>query len=54
MQLNDDTTAEELTVPLQNIGITVSRGVVLKGQHLLGWSSCGTAYCKLIRQLNKE
>lgn len=54
MQLNDETTAKELVLLLQNMEITVSRSTVLKGRHFLGWSTHGAAYCQLIRVQNKE
>ena len=52
MQLNDKTTAKELTYLLQNNGITVSRSVVLKGRHVLGWLSRRATYCQVIRGQN--
>ena len=54
MQLNDETTAKELVLLLQNMGINISRSAILKGRHFLGWSPRGVAYCQLIREQNKE
>lgn len=52
MQRDDETTAKELVVTLRANGITLSTTTARKGQHLLGWTRHGTAYCQLIRAPN--
>ena len=51
MAQDDETTAQELVTALQTTGISVSTFTALKGHRLFGR---GTAYCQLIRALNRE
>lgn len=53
MQNDDETTAKELVSTLKEHGIPMSRTTALKGQRLLGWTRRGTAYCQLIRAVNR-
>ena len=50
---DDETTAKQLCTKLSDVGILISERTVLKGRHLLGWTSQGTAYCQLIQEQNK-
>ena len=54
MQADDETTALELVENLQGLGISMSRHSVLKGHWSMGWSHQGSAYCQLIRDVNKH
>ena len=54
MQADDETTARELEVKLQGLGISMSRCTILKGCRSLDWSHRGSAYCQLIRDVNKQ
>ena len=55
MQEDDETTAREISVRLQQLHIShMSLRTILKGRKLLGWTFCGSAYCQLIRAQNKE
>ena len=54
MQADDETTARQLVVKLQGLGISMSKRTVLKGRRSLGWSHRGSAYCQLIRDVNKQ
>lgn len=45
---------KELVTALRSDGISLSMFTALKARKLLGWTSCGTAYCQLIRAPNRE
>ena len=51
---DDETTAAELVAKLQTTGVSVALSTALKGRHLLGWTSRGTAYCQMVRAQNRE
>lgn len=53
MMVNDETTAKELRILLQQHGMVVSLCTVLRGRRSLGWTFRGAAYCQLIRDANK-
>ena len=53
MQQDDETTADQLSFKLHDSGILMSKTTILKGRHLLGWTSRGAAYCQLIRMQNQ-
>lgn len=53
MMVNDETTAKELRILLQQHGMVVSLRTVLRGRRSLGWTFRGAAYCQLIRDANK-
>lgn len=54
MDTDDETTAREIQIKLQEMGAVLSKRTVLKGRKRLGWTSRGTAYCQLIRDVNKQ
>ncbi len=54
MQDNDETTGKELKKHLQVCGIKMSQRTILKGRKQLGWNFRGSAYCQLIRDVNKQ
>ena len=49
MQRDDETTGTEQVSTVNRGEVSVSTTIALKGQRLLGWTRCGTAYCQLIR-----
>ena len=53
MMENDETTAKELCIILQQHGVVISLCTILRGRKTLGWSFRGAAYCQLIRDVNK-
>ena len=53
MMVNDETTAKELKILLQQHGIVVLVRTILRGRRSLGWSFRGSAYYQLIRDVNK-
>lgn len=53
MQNNDETTGEQLKAVLKTLGYNVSTSTILKVRRDLGWSFKGSAYCQLIRDVNK-
>jgi hypothetical protein len=53
MRLNDETTAIQLHDILTHHGISVSIRTVLRSHQELGWTFRGSAYCQLIRDVNK-
>ena len=54
MQGDDETTAQELVVKLHDLGFLMSKRTVLAGRKILGWTHRGSAYCQLIRDVNKQ
>ena len=55
MQEDDETTAREISVQLQQLHIShMSLRTILKGRKLLGWTFHESAYCELICARNKE
>lgn len=54
MQEEDETTATQLQTKLANHGIYVSLATILRNRRLLGWVYRGSAYCQLIRNVNKR
>ena len=54
MQKDDETTASQLGALLQANGIMLSRSTILRCRRQLGWTYRGSAYCQLIREVNKE
>ena len=54
MQDDDETTAKEIKKALENLGKSISLTTILKGRKMLGWTFRGTAYCQMIRDVNKE
>jgi len=54
MQVDDETTATQLHRLLQQRGYNLSLRTVLRCRTLLGWTFRGSAYCQLIRDVNKQ
>lgn len=54
MQGNDETTAVQIQAYLERQGLTMSLSMILRGRRLLGWTYRGSAYCQLIRDVNKQ
>jgi transposase len=53
MSTDDETTATQLQQTLKNTGHTVSLSTILRHRTRLGWTFRGSAYCQLIRDVNK-
>ena len=54
MQEDDETTATQLQSRLATCGIYVSLATILRNRQQLGWVYRGSAYCQLIRTVNKQ
>ncbi len=54
MRLDDETTAHQLHALLKSKGFNLSLRTILRCRTSLGWTFRGSAYCQLIRQVNKE
>ena len=54
MEEDDETTATQLQAKLASDGVYVSLATILRNRRLLGWIYRGSAYCQLIRSVNKE
>lgn len=54
MCLDDETTATQLHELLTHYGIAISLRTVLCCREQLGWTFRGSAYCQLIRDVNKQ
>lgn len=54
MRANDETTATQLHELLLHNGISMCLRTVLRSRQQLGWTFRGSAYCQLIRNVNKE
>ena len=54
MNKDDETTGCELQKLLSKHGITVCASTALRWRQQLGWTSKGTSYCQMIREVNKE
>ena len=50
----DDETAEELHEVLHDKGHEVSVSTALRCRSALSWTVRGSAYCQMIREVNKE
>ncbi len=53
MQLNNETTTYQLHQLLVSKGFNISLRTVLRCRTSLGWTLRGSAYCQLIREVNK-
>ena len=53
MQTDDETTASQLHVILVQLGHRISLRTILRCRISLGWTFRGSAYCQLIRDVNK-
>ena len=54
MRLDDETTAYQLHALLNSKGYCLSLTTVLHYRTSLGWTFRGSAYCQLIREVNKQ
>ena len=54
MKRDDETTAHQLHVLLKSKGFNLSLRTVLRCRTTLGWTFRGSAYCQLIRDVNKQ
>ena len=54
MQKDDETTAVQLHGLLNEKGINLSLNTILRSRSKLGWTFRGSAYCQLIRPMNKD
>ena len=54
MQRDDETTAIQLHKLLVSRGYKISIQTVLRCRSSLGWTFRGSAYCQLIRDVNKQ
>ena len=53
MRLDDETTAVQLFALCNQNGINISLATILRARTILGWTFRGSAYCQLIRDINK-
>ena len=51
---DDETTAVQLYTILKHKGIDISLATILRARQSLGWTFRGSAYCQLIREVNKR
>ena len=54
MRQDDETTATQIYSFLVHNGVDVSLTTILRGRRTLGWTFRGSAYCQLIREVNKQ
>ena len=54
MEVDDETTAHQLHALLVSKGYNISLRTVLRCRTSLGWTFRGSAYCQLIREVNKQ
>ena len=54
MQRDDETIASQLHVLLVSLGHRLDLRTILRCRTLLGWTFRGSAYCQLIRDVNKQ
>ena len=54
MRKDDETTATHLSEILRQNRISISLRTVLRCREQLGWTFRGSAYCQLIRDVNKQ
>ena len=54
MRRDDETTASQLHVLLTGMGYTLNLRTILRCRTSLGWTFRGSAYCQLIRDVNKQ
>ena len=54
MHIDDETTAHQLHRLLQSRGYKISLLTVLRCRRSLGWTFRGSAYCQLVRNVNKQ
>ena len=54
MRADDETTATHIHHLLEQRGYNISLRTVLRCRSVLGWTFRGSAYCQLIRDVNKQ
>ena len=54
MRQDDETTASQLHVLLSSLGYHLDLHTILRCRTALGWTYRGSAYCQLIRDVNKQ
>ena len=54
MRRDDETTASQLHVLLTSLGYALNLRTILRCRTSLGWTFRGSAYCQLIRDVNKQ
>lgn len=54
MQSDDETTAQQLQRRLRQQGEVISLTTILRGRRKLGWTYHRSAYCQLLRDVNKQ
>lgn len=54
MRADDETTAHQLHALLNSKGFSLSLRTILRCRISLGWTFRGSAYCQLIREVNKQ
>ena len=54
MRRDDETTASQLHVLLTSLGYSLDLRTILRCRTSLGWTFRGSAYCQLIRDVNKQ
>ena len=54
MHIDDETTAHQLHRLLQSHGYKISLCIVLRCRRSLGWTFRDSAYCQLVRNVNKQ
>ena len=54
MKEDDETTATQLQSKLASHRIYVSLAIILRSRRMIGWIYRGSAYCQLIRSVNKQ
>lgn len=54
MQEDDETTATQLQAKLASYNVHVSLSTILRNRRQMGWVYRGSAYCQLIRNVNKQ
>ena len=54
MRENDETTAADLQRFFHQQGVEISLTTIQRGRRHLGWTFHGSAYCQLIRDVNKQ
>ena len=54
MHIDDETIAHQLQWLLQSRGYKISLRTVLRCRRSLGWTFRGSAYCQLVRNVNKQ
>ena len=54
MRRDDETTATQIQSILATYGVYISLATITRARHQMGWIYRGSAYCQLIRHVNRE